>query len=288
MRKTLTWEERTRDTRQKGGTQRLAGAQEYTRDLENATGGSIHPGDHAMTPHSDHGPARPWLTCVAPLVVLLATGLFEPTPSATGLAASLGIPYSAYPLVYAIRIALGVVVLSVAWSSLRPWLGTPTWWPPLLGLALVVPWVILAQLQRDAGWTFGMGERAGYNPFDTGNLGDTPALAWTFLAMRAFGLVAIVPLAEELFLRGFLMRYAMEERFWTVPFGTLTFTSAAACILYAVGSHPAEAVAAVGWFAIVSGVAAATRKPIDCILCHAATNLALGAYVLATDSWWLL
>jgi CAAX prenyl protease-like protein len=218
----------------------------------------------------------------------MAAGLLEPTPSATGLPASLGIPYSAYPLIYAFRVVAALATLLCVWPSLRTWIGTPTWWPPLLGLALTVPWVILAQLQRDAGWTFGMGERAGYNPFDPSHFGDTATIAWTFLAVRAFGLVVIVPVAEELFLRGFLMRYAIEERFWTVPFGTLTFSSAAACLLYAVASHPAEAVAAVGWFAIVSGIAAATRKPIDCILCHAATNLALGAYVVATDTWWLL
>lgn len=236
----------------------------------------------------DHGPAHPWLTCVAPLVFFMAAGLLEPTPSATGLPASLGIPYSAYPLIYALRAAAAIAILLWAWPSLRTWLGTPTWWPPLLGLALAVPWVILAQLQRDAGWTFGMGERAGYNPFDASNLGSNATAAWSFFAVRAFGLVVIVPIAEELFLRGFLMRYAIEERFWMVPFGTLTLASAAACLLYAVASHPSEAVAAVGWFAIVSGIAAATRKPIDCILCHAATNLALGAYVLATGEWWLV
>jgi hypothetical protein len=38
----------------------------------------------------------------------------------------------------------------------------------------------------------------------------------------------------------------------------------------------------------MSGVAAATRRPIDVILAHAATNLALGIYVVATSSWWLL
>ncbi|MFM8804742.1 MAG: hypothetical protein ACKOK8_12665, partial [Planctomycetia bacterium] len=61
-----------------------------------------------------------------------------------------------------------------------------------------------------------------------------------------------------------------------------------ACLLYAVASHPSECVAAAGWFAVVSGIAAATRRPIDTILAHAATNLALGLYVVATDNWWLL
>ena len=112
--------------------------------------------------------------------------------------------------------------------------------------------------------------------------------AWAFLAVRAAGLVAVVPLVEELFLRGFLMRYAVKEDFWTVPFGLLAPMAAVACGIYAVVSHPSEAVAALGWFGIVSGIAAATRRPIDCILCHAATNLALGAYVLATGEWWLV
>jgi hypothetical protein len=100
--------------------------------------------------------------------------------------------------------------------------------------------------------------------------------------------VAVVPIVEELFLRGFLMRCVVREEFWTVPFGLLTPAAAAACAVYAVVSHPGEAVAAVGWFGLVSGIAAATRRPIDCILAHAATNLALGAYVLATGAWWLV
>ncbi len=100
--------------------------------------------------------------------------------------------------------------------------------------------------------------------------------------------MVIVPLAEELFLRGFLLRYVERERFWEVPFGILTPLAAATCAGYAAVTHPAEAVAAVGWFAIVSGIAAATRRPVDCILCHAATNLALGGYVLAGGAWWLL
>jgi CAAX prenyl protease-like protein len=218
----------------------------------------------------------------------MALGLLEPTASGGGLAGSIGIPRAAYPVIYGIRLLAAGLVVARAQPNLRTWLGRPSWWPPILGLALVIPWVVLAQLQRDAGWTFGMGERSGYDPFDGANLGTTPWMASGFLGMRMIGLVVMVPIAEELFVRGFLMRYAIEEKFWRVPFGSLTFASAAACMVYAVASHPAEAVAAVGWFAVVSGIAAATRKPIDCILCHAATNFALGVYVLSTNTWWLM
>jgi hypothetical protein len=155
-----------------------------------------------------------------------------------------------------------------------------------VGLGLVVPWVVLATLQRDAGWAGGAGARSGFDPFAALPAGS--ALSWAFLAVRALGLVAVVPIVEELFLRGFLMRCVVREEFWTVPFGLLTPAAAAACAVYAVVSHPGEAVAAVGWFGLVSGIAAATRRPIDCILAHAATNLALGAYVLATGAWWLV
>jgi hypothetical protein len=49
-----------------------------------------------------------------------------------------------------------------------------------------------------------------------------------------------------------------------------------------------EAVAAVVWFFAVTWVCWKTRQPIDAITVHATTNLALGAYVLATGAWWLL
>lgn len=234
----------------------------------------------------DFGPATPWLACVAPLVVFLLLGILDPTPTGGGLAGSLGIPYSAYPLLYSTRLMATIGVLALCWPAIGPWLGRPTWWPPLAGLLLAVPWVVLASLQRQAGWGGGIGERSAFDPFAALG-GDTPA-AWGFLIVRAIGLVAVVPLAEELFLRGFLLRWVVREDFWRVPFGTLTAAAAAACLGYAVATHPAEAVAAAGWFSIVSGIAAATRRPIDTIIAHAATNLAIGAWVLATGQWWLV
>jgi len=220
------------------------------------------------------------------MVGFLLLGLLEPTPSGGGLAGSLGIPYAAYPWIYAVRVAVTACLLAVVWRPLVAWLGRPAWWPPLVGLALVVPWVVLAGLQRDAGWFGGLHERSGFNPWEA--FGPGTPTAWAYLAVRGLGLVILTPLVEELFLRGFLLRSIVNERFWEVPFGLLTPVVAGVCAVYAAATHPSEAVAAVGWFAVVSGIAAATRRPIDCVLAHAATNLALGAYVLATGAWWLV
>jgi len=230
------------------------------------------------------GPDRPWFTCLVPMAVYSLAGIFEPAATGGGVAAAVGLAPSAYPQVYLVRLVATAALLAAAWPAIRSWIGRPTWWPPLLGLALAVPWIVLADLQRQAGW--GLSGRAGFNPL--AHFTAEPALAWAFLAVRWLGLVVIVPIVEELFLRGFLMRFAVEEEFWRVPFGTLVPAAAIACAVYAVGSHPAEAVAAVGWFAIVSGIALATRQPIDCMLAHAATNLAIGGYVLATGNWWLM
>ncbi len=246
------------------------------------TPASVAPDQAAAT---DHGPARPWHVCVVPYAVFLAAGAAEPVASGGGLAGALGLSYSAYPVCYALRLAATLAVLAWCWRPLAAWVGRPTWWPPLLGLALVVPWVTLASLQRQTGWGAILGERSAFDPFTEFGAGST--LAWAFLALRFFGLVVVVSIVEELFLRGFLMRYVVDEEFWRVPFGRLVPAALIACVGYAALTHPAEAVAAVGWFAAVSGITAATRKPIDAILAHAATNLALGLYVVQTGTWWL-
>jgi CAAX prenyl protease-like protein len=220
------------------------------------------------------------------MVVFLALGFAEPVRDGGFLPELLGLEYASYPTIYSIRVAATLLLLAWCWPALRGWIGRPTWWPPLVGFVLVVPWIVLSSLQRDAGWFVAGTERAGFDPF-THYDGDAARTA-AYLALRGVGLVVVVPIVEELFLRGFLLRFVIKEDFWTVPFGTLTAGAAATCAIYAAGSHPPELAAAVVWFAAITGIAVATRRPIDCITAHAATNLALGGYVLATDSWWLL
>jgi len=246
------------------------------------TPSSSSPTEEGATPPAvDHGPSRPFLACLLPLVVFLLCGSLE--PSAGEPANWLGFGEGDYPLLYTARVAVSLLALAIVARDVLPWLGRPTWWPPLLGVALVIPWIVLAALQREAGWA-AMAPRAGFDPFRPFL---SEAGSWAFLAVRFTGLVLVVPIAEELFLRGFLMRYVIDEEFWKVRFGMLTASSMIACTVYAVLTHPGEAIAAAGWFGIVSGVAASTRRPIDAITTHAATNLALGIYVVSTGAWWL-
>ena len=56
-----------------------------------------------------------------------------------------------------------------------------------LGLLLVIPWVVLAAVQREAGFTPTAVERSAFNPFVEFT---NPAAAWGFLALRMAGLVA--------------------------------------------------------------------------------------------------
>jgi len=234
----------------------------------------------------DYGPSEPWNVCLVPMIVFLGLGLLEPSREGKGIADTLGISYDLYPALYAIRIAITLLLVWRMWPSITRWVGRATWWPPLLGLALVVPWVWLSEMQREGKWLSGDTGRVGFDPVEF--YGDDQNSLWAYMLLRGIGLVIVVPIVEELFLRGFLLRFVIRESFWNVPFGAVTGAVLATCALYAVGSHPAEAVAAVVWFFAVTWVCWKTRKPIDAITIHAATNLALGVYVAVTGAWWLL
>ena len=126
----------------------------------------------------------------------------------------------------------------------------------------------------------GYGQRPAFNPLE--ELAATPAWAWTFLAIRFFGLVVVVPVIEEFFLRGFLMRLVVDQDWWKVPFGKVNAAAVAVSIVVPVLTHqPGEFLAAAAWFGMVTWLMVRTRNPWDCVLAHAVTNLLLGIYVVA-------
>ena len=118
-------------------------------------------------------------------------------------------------------------------------------------------------------------------------LRDTPAWAYTFLAIRFIGLALVVPVIEEFFLRGFFMRLAISERWWEVPFGALTPLAAVVGTVFPMLMHPAELVAAAAWFSLVTWLMHRTRNIWDCVAAHAVTNFLLGVYVVTQGQWQL-
>ena len=113
-------------------------------------------------------------------------------------------------------------------------------------------------------------------------------MAYGFLAIRFFGLVLVVPVIEEFFLRGCVMRYLVSERFWDVPFGNVNRAAVIVGTLIPVLMHPQEALAAAVWFSAVTWLMVRSRNLWECILAHAVTNLLMGIYVIASGQWWLM
>jgi uncharacterized protein len=110
-----------------------------------------------------------------------------------------------------------------------------------------------------------------------------------FLTIRVLSSVALVPVLEELFWRGWLMRWLINPNFLKVPLGayqTMAFWLVA--ILFGSEHGPYWEVGVITG-SIYNLWMVRTRNLADCILAHAVTNGALAYYVLTAGQWqyWL-
>jgi CAAX prenyl protease-like protein len=113
-----------------------------------------------------------------------------------------------------------------------------------------------------------------------------PGLAPWMLAMRFVRLVLVVPLIEEIFWRGFLLRYLVKENFLSLPFGSASRFSFWAVVgaftfVHATVDWPAAFVTGI----LLNLIATRTKSLGACVCAHAAANLALGLYICATKQW---
>jgi CAAX prenyl protease-like protein len=109
----------------------------------------------------------------------------------------------------------------------------------------------------------------------------SPLVLWS----RIIRAVVMVPILEELFWRGWLMRWIISPRFQDVKLGTYSATAfwiTAALFASEHGSY---------WdVGLIAGIAynwwmIRTKSLGDCILAHAVTNGCLCWYVVATHHW---
>ncbi|MGQ0614100.1 MAG: CPBP family glutamic-type intramembrane protease [Planctomycetaceae bacterium] len=228
----------------------------------------------------------------------------EPSPSNRSLALPFLLPYVAYVAVasipadwlgreanYGIRILLAGAALAWGWRRIGPLRGPRS---PLLsvatgagvGLLGTVLWILLLL------------------PFVTRE-GDAWAARAFWLRFAAAGL--LVPLFEELAMRGYVLRVAvqwgearragsadpladaLERRSLRdlAPGAATLFAVTVSTLLFALGHNPREMPAAVVYGLLMAGLWITRKDLLSCIAAHAATNLSLALYARSSASWGL-
>lgn len=122
--------------------------------------------------------------------------------------------------------------------------------------------------------------------FDPGFFGQQGLMFFLNVGLRFLRLVVVVPLLEEIFWRGFLLRYLVREDFTRVRLGTFTWPSFGLVALFFGFAHwGPDFGAAVITGALYNWVAYRTQRLSSCVVAHALTNLLLGIYVVHTGQW---
>jgi CAAX prenyl protease-like protein len=168
-------------------------------------------------------------------------------------------------------------VLAWFWREYRLRLPRKAWLAALVAVLVFANWVSPQALFHQAPRLQG---------FDPGLFAGRPALYWAELALRFLRLVAVVPALEEIFWRGLLLRYLINEEFDAVPFGTYTrLSNAVVAIGFMLEHSTPDWPAALATGVLYNFVAYRTRSLSSCILAHAITNALLGVYIMMTRQW---
>ncbi len=179
--------------------------------------------------------------------------------------------------VYPLQTLVCAVALVIFWRNYD--FGSARVLPLAVGVGLLVfaVWVSPQML-------FGQPPRT--DGFDPTVFAGDPLLYWGTVVGRFARLVIVVPLVEELFWRGFLQRYLVDERFQRVPLGRYTHLSfwgvaLAFTLVHTTADYPAALItgAAYGWLFV------RTKSLLAPIVAHLVTNLALGLYIMKTGQW---
>jgi CAAX prenyl protease-like protein len=156
-----------------------------------------------------------------------------------------------------------------------------------VGLLGFVLWIGLSHLNLEhrvaavlPGWLQPK-ERAAFNPYESL---VNPTSRWGFLAVRFAGLVLLVPVAEELFWRGFLLRWLISSNWQQQEIGQFTWFSFTGVTLLCALAHP-EWFAAAVYCSLLNGLLYWKRDLWNCVVAHAVSNLVLAIYILATGHW---
>jgi len=231
----------------------------------------------------------PLIAFLLPMIMFSLVGTLEVTERSGATLFGL-IRYEHYPVVYTFKILFTTLALVFVWPAYGVFRLRVSPLAVGVGVVGVILWVGLVHLGLEQmlpiGWLTGQGERVAYNPLE--ELGHRPFLAYAFLAVRFFGLAVVIALAEEMFLRGFLIRYVESADRWSsLPIGQASWLALIVGTVFPMVTHPRELFAALVWFSLVSWLMLRTRNIWDCVTAHMVTNFLLGIYIIYSGHWQL-
>jgi uncharacterized protein len=152
---------------------------------------------------------------------------------------------------------------------------------PLFGIAVGIA-VFLIWIAPQA-WLGFAARTQGFNP---DQFAPQPAMYWGTVGFRFLRLALVVPLLEEIFWRGFLLRFLINEDFDRVAFGTFSWLSfAVVAVAFALSHSRPDWVAGLITGMLYNVVAYRTKSLMTCVLTHAVTNLLLGLWIMKTAQW---
>ncbi len=193
-----------------------------------------------------------------------------------------------FPLLYSLTVLATLLVVIWSWRTSKAIV--PHWKiidAVLVGLVGIAYWIWISHWHLEATLTAGFPEwmqpspRVAYDPFAAFS---SHLAAWGFVSIRLLGLAVLVPIAEELFWRGFLMRWIVSEKWESVPIGTMTAASFWGVTLLFTLAHP-EWFAAAGYCILLNSFLYWKKDLWKCVVAHGTSNLLLGVYVLSTGHY---
>jgi uncharacterized protein len=128
-----------------------------------------------------------------------------------------------------------------------------------------------------------LGVEARKEGFDPG-LFEHPAAWWTAVLFRFLRAVVVVALVEEIFWRGFLMRFVCdwEGDYWKQPFGRATWkTYLIVTGMFMLAHAPVDYAGAFVYGSMTWLLCVWSKNLGACVIMHAVANLLMGWYVMA-------